>query len=793
MKLHARFLILFLFCGALFTSFVSTAQTTQTIRGQITDQDSGFPIIGATVVILNTSPLIGSSTDINGFFKIENAPIGRVAIKVSAIGYKETAQNNLIVVAGKQLEVNFSLTESVEQLAEVTVTATQNNFDALNETATVSARTFDMEQTSRFAGTLNDPARMATNFAGVSGANDARNDIIIRGNSPSGVLWRLEGIDIPSPNHFASFGSTGGPVSMLNYNLLAKSDFMTGAFPAEYGNALAGAFDLQMRKGNPDTHEFLGQIGFNGLEVGAEGPLSKKSKASYLVNYRYSTLGVFDAIGLDLGTGAAVPQYQDLSFKINIPTAKAGRFTIWGLGGDSNIELLGSELDLDSDTDLYGNENEDIYVKSRTAIAGITHTYFFNPKTSYKLSLAATYQREGVDIDSISSTNRSILERYAEINLQQNKYSAHLMVNHKLNAKNTFNIGVMADYFDVQFADSTLLSTGWFTIKEGQGSSTLLRAYANWQHRFTDDFVLNVGVHQMHYTLSQSTAIEPRVGIKYQATEKQSFALAYGLHHQLQPLPTYYTQTEQANGSLLPLNEDMGFTQSQHLVFGYTNQLFSDLRIKAELYYQMIDNVPVERFASSFSMLNAGADFGTPDNGDLVNEGEGRNYGLELSVEKSFSKNYYFMLNASLFNAEYKGSDGVWRNSAFNGRYVANLLAGKEWKLGTNSTLAVDWKITAAGGRYYTPIDLEKSREMGFEVLQEDNAFSEQFQDYFRTDLKISYRMNKRKITHEFALDLRNISNTQNEFRKSYNRRTGTVTTEYQLGLFPVPQYRILF
>lgn len=142
--------------------------------------------------------------------------------------------------------------------------------------ATVSARSFTVEETSRYAGSLNDPSRMAANYAGVSSTSDARNDIIIRGNSPLGVLWRLNGMEIPNPNHFGSLGTTGGPVSILNNNLLDKSDFLTGAFPAEYGNALAGVFDLQMRSGNNEKTEFLGQVGFNGFELGAEGPIGKK-------------------------------------------------------------------------------------------------------------------------------------------------------------------------------------------------------------------------------------------------------------------------------------------------------------------------------------------------------------------------------------------------------------------------------------------------------------------------------------------------------------------------------------
>ncbi|MBX2843827.1 MAG: carboxypeptidase-like regulatory domain-containing protein, partial [Flammeovirgaceae bacterium] len=451
LKLKPQLLLVALFLVSLLA--LAEAQTVQTIRGQVIDRDAKSPIIGATVVISGSDPLIGSSTDPNGYFTLKNVPIGRVDLKITAIGFEETTAPNILVISGKETQINFELVESVTNLEEVTVTAGGDIPEVNNDLAVVSARTFDMEQTTRFAGSRNDPARMATNFAGVSGANDARNDIIVRGNSPNGVLWRLEGIDIPSPNHFSSFGSTGGPVSMLNYNTLAKSDFMTAAFPSEYGNALAGVFDLRLKNGNNGKREFLGQVGFNGFEFGAEGPFSKNSNASYVANYRYSTLGVFKAIGINFGTGTAVPEYQDLNFKINLPTEKSGTFTVFGLGGKSNIELLGSEVNLDeeSESDLYGDENIDIYNKTNTGVLGISHTYFFSPNTSYKLSVAATHQKEEVLIDSIS-VDRDIITRNNSINMRQNTYSAHLMFNHKFNAKNNLVAGVITNIYDINFA-----------------------------------------------------------------------------------------------------------------------------------------------------------------------------------------------------------------------------------------------------------------------------------------------------------------------------------------------------
>ncbi|TAE66156.1 MAG: carboxypeptidase-like regulatory domain-containing protein, partial [Bacteroidetes bacterium] len=330
---------------ALFYSTVSFGQATQTIKGQITDKDSRYPLIGVTVVVTDIEPIVGTMTDDNGEFRLKNVPIGRHTLKVTYLGYKEQTIPNVVVSSGKETIVDFQLSENVNSIDEVVVKAEVDKTATNNDMAVVSARSFNLEEAQRYAGSLNDPSRMAANFAGVNGANDARNDIVIRGNSPLGLLWRLEGIEIPNPNHFGSIGTTGGPVSILNANQLGKSDFMTSAFPANYGNATSGVFDLTLRRPNNEKREHVFQIGFNGLEAGTEGYFSKKSKASYMINYRYSTLGVFKAIGVEFGTGAAIPQYQDLSFKVEIPTLKAGKITLFGIGGLSNIELYDSKID----------------------------------------------------------------------------------------------------------------------------------------------------------------------------------------------------------------------------------------------------------------------------------------------------------------------------------------------------------------------------------------------------------------------------------------------------------------
>ena len=313
--------VLMCFCAFFFFEMAVQAQSTQTLRGRIVDEVDNTPLIGVNIIVVSTTDAqLGSTTDVEGNYRIENVPVGRQTLKVTYVGYEEQTVSNIVVTAGKEVVLNFGLRESVSQLNELVIVAdTKEDKTATNnDLAVVSARSFNVDDTKRYAGALGDPSRMAANFAGVVGGNDSRNDIVVRGNSPTGMLWQLEGLNIPNPNHFGALVSTGGPVSILNNNNLDKSDFMTSAFPAQYGNATAGVFDLKLRDGNNQKREFMGQVGFNGFEFGAEGPFSKTSKASYILNYRYSTLAIFQALGIEFGTGSNTPLYQDLNFKVSV-------------------------------------------------------------------------------------------------------------------------------------------------------------------------------------------------------------------------------------------------------------------------------------------------------------------------------------------------------------------------------------------------------------------------------------------------------------------------------------------
>jgi hypothetical protein len=777
----------------LLTTFFSFAQTpTQTVRGKIVDNQTKSELIGVIVLIADTGVnMRNTTTDESGNFRFENVTIGRHLMVFKYLGYKERSMP-VVVTSGKEIVLNIEMEESVIDQEEVVITGETEKTKPLNDMATVSARSFTIEETSRYAGSLGDPSRMAQNYAGVSGADDSRNDVVIRGNSPLGVLWRLNGADIPNPNHFGSFGSTGGPVSMLNNNILDNSDFMTSAFPAEYGNATAGVFDLRMRKGNNEKFEFLGQVGFNGFEGGMEGPFSKKHKGSFLLNYRFSSLVLFQKIGADFGVGDAIPKYQDLSYNFYFPTNKFGDFSIWGVGGLSFIALYDSHLDT-TKLNLYDQGGYDTDYGTRTGMTGITHSYILSTSAYSKFTLAFTGMQNFIKQDSFSRADNSKWRSYGS-DFRQCKATANYMFLKKFNPKNTLKSGISATEIFVHLHDSANYNiTQFHTIRNVDKNTWLLQAYSQWQHKFTDRLTLNLGVHSQLLLLNNSFAVEPRAGIRWQTNEKNAISLGGGMHSQMQSIFTYFNQTLLPDGSYALTNRNVDFSRAVHAVIADDWSFGKSMRLKAEVYYQYLYDIPVRSQWPTYSGLNEGADFDAPGIDSLKNEGTGRNYGVELTVEKFYSKGYYFLLTTSLYRAYSTSWDKIERQTAFSGNYVVNLLGGKEFKLNTKNTLALDLKMNAAGGKRYVPIDLIASGLAGYAVYDFNHAYENRYAGYFRIDAKIGWIHNGKHVTQQVSVEFLNATDHNNVFSQVYDAGSNTVYNNYQTGLLVVPSYKISF
>jgi CarboxypepD_reg-like domain/TonB-dependent Receptor Plug Domain len=781
--------IAFLFTGI---AFAQTA--TQTIKGTVIDKQSQATIPGVNIVIMGSNPLKGATTDMDGHFKMTEINPGRYDLKVTYLGYKEIVLPNVMVTTGKEVSLDIALEENVNSLKEVVISGTKKN-ETNNEMTTVSARSFSMEEVNRYAGGRSDPSRLAANFAGVSSPDDSRNDIVIRGNSPTGVLWRIEGLNVPNPNHFSTVGTTGGPVSAINTNMLKNSDFFTSAFPSEYGNANAGVFDLGFRAGNSDKREHTIQFGaLTGLEAMTEGPINKTKGSSYLIAYRYSFTGLAQAIGIPVGT-TATPFYQDLSFKITSGTSKLGKFTLFGLGGKSKIEFLHNKTD---STDLFADPTKDSYFTSDLGVVGVKHFLRIGTKSYLSTVVGSTYAASSYYLDTISKYDQAIT-RTVENTTKRIHYSANTSFNSKINSKVFMKVGVMAEMLNLNlFYRYKESNNTWNQIWDFNDYTELLQAYAHVKYNVTNKLTLNAGVHGQLLTLNNSHSIEPRAGLKYQLNEKNTISVGYGMHSQMQPTDVYFYRNLKTDGTYDQSNRKLDFTRSQHFVIGYDVLPIKNWRVKVEVYYQTLSNIPVTEVASSFSMLNAGASFNPNEQAYLKNSGTGINYGTELTIEKFFSNGYYGLITGTLYESKYKGSDKIERNTAFNGKYVYNVLIGKEFKIGKGkrNALSIDVKMTQAGGRYYTPVDLVASQAAQQEVKANDSlAFTSRYASFFRLDVKMGYTMNskKRKMSQSIFFDIQNITNNKNVFAERYNERTNSINTAYQIGFFPNFTYKVQF
>jgi len=772
----------------------ATDEHVQTIRGTVTDAVTGYPIPGANVIVKGLQPAIGSSTDINGRYELKNVPIGRQTLEITFIGYEPRIISNLMLVSGKETIADATLEESITGLGEVIVRAAVKKSEAINEMAMASARNFSVEETERFAGSLGDPARMVANYAGVMTQNDSRNDIIIRGNSPTGVLWRLEGIEIPNPNHFGALGTTGGPVSMVNNNLLTNSDFLTGAFPAEFGNATAGAFDLNLRSGNHGRTEFTGQIGFNGFEAGIEGPaftLGNGQKATCLANYRYSTLDLMHRLGFGSGTGMAIPEYQDFTFLTDIPSTKAGRIKFFGLWGKSFISM-GRNLGDTTETQ-YNARGTATDFGADLAVIGATHTLYFNESTRLRSTLSWQTYGSSVVLDSVSNDT---FNPFVRNNNRETRLSFSSQLRRKFSARDNLSAGFTADLMGISYTDSIVHPDygRFITRTDIEGSLSMVRGYLQWQHNFGSRLTSYTGMHIQYFSLNGEVSGEPRLALRYRLTGASTINIGAGLHSQIQSREVYFFESYDENtGSYSRTNENLRFTKSAHLVAGYQYQPLPVFRIKAETYYQHLYNVPVKESFPEFSMINSGEFFAMPLADSLVNEGKGRNYGVELTIEKFLDKGWYMLFTASLFDSKYTGYDNIWRNTAFNGNYVFNLLGGYEFRVGKNSILTADIKSVWAGGKRYIPIDAAESAATAREVRDWTSIYKQKYNDYFRTDLRIGMKMNNRRYSQEFGIDLQNITGYRSIFIEGYDPKAGEIYQVYQQGFMPMVLYRIQF
>lgn len=793
-------LILLLLSGFVLNAFTQ-ATATQTVRGIIVDADSKTGIFGVNIRIIDSNPLNGATTDTEGNFRIEEVPTGRISLLLTYIGYESRIVSNIIVNVGKEVVLELQMQESAINLESVVVTPEAEEGTPANEMVLISGRSISMEEMTRLATGFNDPALITSNYAGVANSGDGGNDIVIRGNSPKYNQWRLEGMPMTTPNHFGDQGMLNGTTGILNSNLLASSDFFTGAFAPEFGNVIGGVYDIKLRKGNNQKQEAIAGIGLLGTDLTLEGPLKAGYNGSFLVNYRYSTADILNQLGvLDVDGN---PKFQDAAFKLHLPTQKAGLFSVYGIAGLSSLAFDDAQAD---DWNLPGTDemlpDTQIQFDKRSFIVntGINHTYFFTDDNFLETGIAATF--DGIKDDAFRTSNQAAPVNSLRSKLRKSVYRVNTNYHHKLNARNKLQAGVIYTLFDHRneqtrqdFGQSQ--ATPVLDFDESMGN---LRSYISWKHRFNQDMTLVAGLHNTNVFFNNQHTLEPRLAFNWQMSEKSSINFGYGNHSTMEGVNHYFARVPDDNGNLIQPNLDLGLLKAHHLVVGYNRQLAQNWDFTIEMYYQDLYELPVANDINNiFSTINEDLDLTFTD---LVNEGKGTNTGIEMTLNRSLANGYYFMANASVYESHYTALDGVERSTWFDNDYRINVLGGREFtNLGKkgNQTIVVNAKFFVQGGQKILP--LLRNEAGGLAVDPANNrfwdygkAYQQSIEDLYALTLSASFKWDKKKTTHELLVNLDNITNNKGRIREYYDaHEPGGIGYTTQFGVLPNIMYKIYF
>lgn len=757
-----------------------TAFLHQTIRGVVTDKASGVPVSFATIFVVDSNPAIGAISDSTGQFRLENLVVGRYALRVSCVGYEPAIINEIQLNSAKESYCEISLKELTMNLEEVVIRPLVKKDQPLNPMVLTGARMVSVEEANRYAGGFDDPARLVSSFAGVAG-NVGSNAIAVRGNSPQFFQWKLEGVEIPNPTHFADMtGIGGGILTALSSQVMGNSDFFTGAFPSEYNNALSGVFDMHMRKGNNQKYEHTFQVGLMGIDVASEGPVNKKKRSSYLFNYRYSTMALMNAIA-----GQTAMNYQDLSFKLNFPTRSAGTFSVWGIG---LLDKNRAKAESDSAKWVSSVDKQKVHTDMVKAAGGVGHLYYLGKDTYVKTSLATTYSRNRQDIQTLDK--QLAFYKVGDLVSHNRDITLFSYINRKFSSSHLNRTGLTLTglFYNTNFNLSPEEYKPMEKIAEGSGFTSALSAFSNSIIRLNKKFTANIGVTGQYFMLNKRWSLEPRFSLKWQLLPRHSLSLAYGLHSRRERLDYYYVKTKESGDTLV--NKNLKLAKSHHLVFSYNWNISPAIHLKVEPYFQYLFHIPVEP-GSSFSVINHNA---YVMDRRLVNTGKGRNYGIDLTLEQYMVRGWFWLVSGSLFKSEYYGGDARWRRSRLDQTFLLNALAGKEWIWGKQRQHVINASIrlSCQGGQRYAPIDREKTYEKKTVYFDETRANTLRTPNSFITDLTFNYKLNKKNVAHEIGLKVLNLNGFK-DLGLQYNYKSRKIEYLREALVVPNLAYKIYF
>ena len=748
----------------LFISFIAFSNTASSqnvkVYGSITNALNNEPIPFANIIIEGTT--IGATSDIDGNYVILDVNAGAYNFKCSYIGFNTDIQSEIKVSSNKNLRLDFFLSENSEILGEVKVKG--NTFNK-TKASPVSLRTINASEISKSAGGNRDISRVVANLPGVATSSGFRNDIIVRGGSPSENKFFLDGIEIPTINHFTTQGSSGGPVGILNVNFIREVDFYTGAFPANRGNALSSVMELKLIEGNEEEISGSFALGSSDAGLTLNTPLSKKS--TLLLSVRRSYLQfLFKALKLPF-----LPTYNDMQFKYTFKPNKKNQFNFLGIATIDDFTLNKDINEDEEDTMQIAlnnyNLNNLVINKQWNYTIGTTWRHFFDNSNLFFVMSRNHLDNTALKyLDYADENSQNILDYKSE----EIENKTRLEYNFK---KNDYSIIIGSNLEDATYTNNT---TQTFTVGNSiiTGNNNVNLHFIKYgaftqisktyfENKLTSSFGLRVDGNSFTDN-ANSHNISPRLSLAYNINSKTSINSNIGRFHQL---PSYTILGFENNGNYL--NKDAAYISCDHAVIGFEYNPSSYSKITLESFYKSYSNYPFS-ILDSISLANLGDNFGVVGNEDISSISKGNSYGIELLAQQKMSSSIYGILSATYYRSRFEDKEEQLISSKWDNRFILNMTAGKKFK--NNIELGIKYRYS--GGSPYTPIDLINSSNKSIwdinqrGVLDYNLLNTQRLNGQHGLDIRIDKKWFFKSWSLNAYIDIENILNAKRQLPSEY-------------------------
>ena len=737
------------------------ADRSGTIKGTIVDGATKRPLPGANVAVAGRD--LGAIAGSDGRFVVTGVPVGLHRLQVSMIGYDWVIRPDVVVRSRRITSVDIELAQHALGMEEIIVAG--DYFSDVEEEA-VSAVNFNYEEIRRSPGSAGDISRLLQAMPSVSMNTDQRNDLIVRGGSPAENLTIVDNIEIPNINHFPTQGASGGPIGLLNIDLIDDATFYAGGFSAAHGDRLSSVMIVDMREGNRDEFDGEANMSMAGAGFIFENPI-RRGRGSWVLSARRSYL---DLIVGAIGTGA-VPEYSDIQGKVVYDISPAHKLSLLSISGFDHIDIKPDDAD----------EEDFVVLDIDQHVLGGNWRWLWGANGYANTSLAITVADFGTDVED-GDTRRRLYENDS----RERALVLRSSVEYSPAAGTALSSGLVArrvfsDYAIFADDDTNRIGAHIPEIQIGENiTAAKVGFFISWQQEFERRFSTTLGARFDYFDLNEEFDLAPRLALTYALDEHTSLNAAAGTYYQNLP-PLFLVQH--------PDNRELENPRADHFVLGLRRRLTPETLFTLEAYFKRYTELPYDPDDPTASVIDAFADFGSPTPGRLIGGGKADSKGLEALVQKKLARNVYGSGSYSYSISKYSDRSGIERNRSFDNRHLFSLILG--YRPSDRFEYSVRWRY--AGGRPHTPFDERASAELGTGIINRDRINAERLPPYHRLDLRFDYRKQYDRFNLVSFFTVLNTYNRANIFTFFWDEDEGRVDRIDQWSLLPVGGFEFEF